>query len=116
MDVVPGLEPRMAVPETAVLPITPYPKATRNRWSRASLDPMRRGGAAPRLLVGRRADYQRFRAGFSRLRRDARRGAVAAGPQPVQAANTAEQLKGFVQRRAVRRTGDRHPDRAERLS
>jgi hypothetical protein len=22
---VPGLEPRMAVPETAVLPITPYP-------------------------------------------------------------------------------------------
>ena len=25
---VPGLEPRMAVPETAVLPITPYPNGT----------------------------------------------------------------------------------------
>ena len=30
---VPGLEPRLAEPESAVLPITPYPKNPRNRWS-----------------------------------------------------------------------------------
>ena len=30
---VPGLEPRMAEPESAVLPITPYPIGTHNSWS-----------------------------------------------------------------------------------
>src|ERR1700744_3803100 len=68
---VPGLEPRMAEPESAVLPITPYPIGCLEPLVSARLadhyQRLRRVlseffQTPPPAVVGRRADYQRFRA------------------------------------------------------
>ena len=113
---VPGLEPRMAVPETAVLPITPYPIGR--------LSPLVTGYFPARRPVrvttglsmpGRRADYQRFRVGFSRAGCCGRR-AVPTGAQARHAAVATEQLQRLEQRRADRRSRRGHPDRSERLA
>ncbi len=79
----------MAEPESAVLPITPYPMGC--------LKPL------PPAVMGRRADYQRFATQGSRVPDQ-----LARRAQPLHAAVTTEQLQRFKQRRADGRAGGGH--------
>ena len=114
---VPGLEPRMAVPETAVLPITPYPIGSLVTPGHRPL--LLFSHAARRscrgVVSGPRADYQRFATAFSGSGRVGG-GMVPARSQPAQTAVTTQQFQRLEQRRADRRTGGRDPDRAERFA
>lgn len=115
---VPGLEPRMAVPETAVLPITPYPNG-RSRTaellgSAARLGPKKRLPATAGIyqIVWSEAVFAPFSA---RERRSSRR------CRPAQsAAGTAKRRVRAVPsiRRAAAdvRARDGHPHRSERLT
>src|SRR5690606_18945611 len=76
---VPGLEPRTKVPETSVLPITPYPNGSdRNRHRETTLPYMaeRYGQGAGVCGVGARDDRARTRSGDRRSGRAQRAWAV----------------------------------------
>src|SRR5690349_7895167 len=96
---VPGLEPRMAEPESAVLPITPYPTDHRNGWSEHSRALESLAGAVVQTTKDRHDDSP------ARLAGD-----VASLNQPAQAALPAEKFQRLEQRRADGRSGRRHPD------
>ena len=103
---VPGLEPRLAEPESAGLPITPYPMGART--ADASRDETTATGRCRSGLAGDAPET-----GSARLRR--RRGSAPARPDPARATVPAEQLHRLEQRRGHPSTGHRDPDRPERV-
>lgn len=88
----------MAEPESAVLPITPYPI----------------GALKPLVRVLHRRYCQLPRADVQTTKNPA--SMLTRCPQPLKAPVAPKQLQRFEQRWADRRPGGRHPDRAEGLA
>src|SRR6185437_17071704 len=91
---VPGLEPRTTEPESAVLPITPYPKAFRPKSCRGSSLPDPRHAAKPSRPSGASAD------------------GLHQGAEAAHRLGLAEQLHRLEERRRDAATTGRDPQRA----